>query len=485
MLQINSNLASLDAQRHYGDAQRLLATSMARLSSGQRINSASDDAAGLAISERMSATVTGLNRAAKNTNDAISLLQTADGALAAVVDNFQRMRELALQAANGSNNASDRASLQQECDSLVAANKEIVAAASFNHLALLDGSFDTQFQIGPNAGDTLGVTIPAVLGRGGQGLGLVSVPLLSATTTGQAASALGAGELTINGTAIVAAAAGAQPGQGAASAYAAAEAINAANITNISAHASNSVDGAVSGALALANGSLTINGAAVGAIAGATPAQVAASAAQAIAAAAGVSGVSAHYGGGGVVSLTTADGRDIVIGETVAGAAAALGLALGLSRGSVSVDAAPSPGGALLIGGSNPGALGLTAGLKAATPTGGSTDVLKTVDAEGEPRVDLGSFAGATAALSYLDGKLDNTTSIRAQLGAYERRLDAVYQGTQVNATNLAEARARIRDTDYAAETTQLTRSQILQSAASAMVAQANALPSQALQLLR
>jgi flagellin len=484
MLEINSNVASLNAQRSYGKAQGGLATSMERLSSGLRINGARDDAAGLAISERLGAAVTGLNRAAKNTNHAISLLQTADSALGSVANNFQRIRELAVQAANGSNNASDRASLQQEADSLVNANKDAVAGAQFNHLALLDGSFRSQFQIGPNARDTLAVAIPAVFGVGSQGVGLVDVPLLQATTTGQVATALAAGELTINSSSVGAAVAGAQPGQAAASAFAAATAINAAGITDISASAANDVTAGVGGAATLAAGSLTINGVAVGAIAGATASQVAASAAQAIAAAAGASGVGAHAGGA-ALALSAADGRDIVIGETVAGAAAALGLALGTARGVVTVNAAPSASGTLRIGGSNPAALGLSAGVKATTASGGSTSVLQAQGVDGEPHIDLGSFAGATAALDYIDGKLDATNAIRAQLGATGRRLDAIYQGTLASAANLAEARARIRDTDYATETTELTRGQILQSAASAIVAQANALPNQALLLLR
>jgi flagellin len=483
MLQIHTNLASLAAQRHYGIAQDGLATNMQRLSGGLRINGARDDAAGLAISERLGAAVTGLNRAAKNTNDAISLLQTADGALGTVAGNFQRIRELAVQAANGSNNASDRASLQQEADGLVNANQDAVAGARFNHLALLDGSFSSQFQIGPNARDTLDVAIAPVFGLGSQGVGLVDVPLLEASTTGQVATALAAGDLVINGNGVGAALAGAQPGQGAASAYAAAAAINAAGITGISASAANSVSGAAGAAAALAGGSLTINGVALGAISGATAAQVAASAAQAIAAA-GASGVAARAGGGALV-LTSADGLDIVIGENVAGAAAALGLAPGTTRGSVTIAAAPSASATLRIGGANPAALGLAAGVMPATPSGGSISVLRAEGIEGEPRIDLGSFASATAALGYIDGKLDITNAIRAQLGATGRRLDAIYQDTLASAANLAAARARILDTDYAAETAAWTRGQILQSAASAIVAQANALPSQALQLLR
>ena len=141
---INTNIASLNAQRNLNTSQAALATSLQRLSSGLRINSAKDDAAGLAIASRMTAQINGLNQAARNANDGISLAQTAEGALGEVSNNLQRIRELAIQSANSTNSASDRASLQAEASQLISEITRVASQTSFNGLNLLDGSFTTQ-----------------------------------------------------------------------------------------------------------------------------------------------------------------------------------------------------------------------------------------------------------------------------------------------------------------------------------------------------
>ncbi len=148
---INTNLASLNAQRNLSTSQGSLATSMQRLSSGLRVNSAKDDAAGLAIAERMNAQVRGMNVAMRNANDAISLSQTAEGAIGKIGDALQRMRELAVQSANGSNNAGDRANLQTEFGELRLEVARLVEGTRFNDTALFDGTTTTfTFQIGAN-----------------------------------------------------------------------------------------------------------------------------------------------------------------------------------------------------------------------------------------------------------------------------------------------------------------------------------------------
>src|SRR3954470_4323180 len=155
---INTNISSLTAQRSSGRVQDQLSTSMARLSSGLRINSAKDDAAGLAISERFTSQIRGLNQAARNANDGISLAQTAEGALGEVGNNLQRIRELAVQSANATNSASDRAALQSEASQLVSEINRVATQTEFNGLKLLDGSFTSQaFQVGANAGQTISV----------------------------------------------------------------------------------------------------------------------------------------------------------------------------------------------------------------------------------------------------------------------------------------------------------------------------------------
>src|SRR4029453_4511042 len=167
-MSINTNNISLNAQRNLTASQGSLATSMQRLSSGLRVNSAGDDAAGLAIATRMNAQVRGINVAIRNANDGISLAQTAEGALATVTDALQRMRELAVQAQNGSNGTTDRANLDTEYQQLSAEITRIAAQTKFNGVAIVGPSAGAQvFQIGPNGGDTLTITTTTVTTVGG------------------------------------------------------------------------------------------------------------------------------------------------------------------------------------------------------------------------------------------------------------------------------------------------------------------------------
>jgi flagellin len=160
---INTNMASLNAQRNLSASQMSLNTSIQRLSSGLRVNSAKDDAAGLAIGERMNAQIKGMTVAIRNANDGISLAQTAEGALAAVSDALQRMRELAVQSANGSNSAGDRANLDAEYQSLSTEITNLAAQTKFNGIAIIGGGAGAQtFQVGANVGDTLAITTTAV-----------------------------------------------------------------------------------------------------------------------------------------------------------------------------------------------------------------------------------------------------------------------------------------------------------------------------------
>lgn len=158
-LTVNTNVASLSAQRSLGGSQNMLNTSLERLSTGLRINSAKDDAAGLAIGERFTSQVRGLNQAARNTNDAISLVQTAEGALKEVSSNLQRIRELAVQSVNATNSQSDRTALQGEVAQLTAEIQRVADSTKFNGTNLLNGGFTAQFfQVGANAGDTIEIS---------------------------------------------------------------------------------------------------------------------------------------------------------------------------------------------------------------------------------------------------------------------------------------------------------------------------------------
>lgn len=481
-MQINSNLLSLHAQRSYQRAGEALGVSLQRLSSGQRINSASDDAAGLVISERLGADARGLRQAARNVNDGISLLQVADGAVGQIVNNLQRIRELAVQAGNGTNNGLDRKAIQQEVDALVASNLDIAGQTRFNRLKLLDGSYNTQLQVGANANDVIGLAIPFVFQPAASGMVSVNVPEQQVSVSAQVTGALSAGSLTLNGVAIPASVAGAGPGQNPGSAYAVAGAINASGATGVVASAANSISGTVAASGNIGAGVLAINGVALGAIVGANANALAAAAAATINGAVGATGVSASSSGG-TLTLSAADGRDIGL---AGGAFATLGQGLGNHVGTITVlDAASGGTHNLLVGGSNPGAAGLTGGAYASSNTGNTVTVLVAQGASGEPAIDMSSVEGATAALDYLDGKIDDSNAIRAYLGATENRLELAFDGAVGTATNLDAARSRIRDTDYASETAQLTRAQILRQAGASMLAQANALPQRALLLLR
>lgn len=157
---INTNIASLNAQRNLNDSQRDANVAFERLSSGLRINSAKDDAAGLAISTRFESQISGLNVAQRNASDGISLAQTTEGALAEVINNLQRVRDLAVQSANATNSASDRIALDQEVQQRIDEIARIADQTTFNGLKVLDGSFgERTFQVGANSGDTISVDL--------------------------------------------------------------------------------------------------------------------------------------------------------------------------------------------------------------------------------------------------------------------------------------------------------------------------------------
>ncbi len=184
---INTNIASLNAQRNLNSSQAAQAQAIQRLSSGLRINSAKDDAAGLAISDRFTTQIRGLTQASRNANDGISLAQTAEGALSQVGDNLQRIRELALQSANATNSSSDRAALNSEVTQLLAEVSRVATQTQFNGLNLLDGTFSAaQFQVGANANQIISVSVAGAttdsLGSyGGTGAAVVPANAFSAT----------------------------------------------------------------------------------------------------------------------------------------------------------------------------------------------------------------------------------------------------------------------------------------------------------------
>ena len=353
-LTVNTNIASLTAQRNLTGSQGELSTSLQRLSSGLRINSAKDDAAGLAISERFTAQIKGLAQGTRNANDGVSLAQTAEGALQQVTSNLQRMRELAVQSANATNSASDRTALQSEVAQLVAEIDRVASNSNFNGVKLLDGTFSSKsFQIGPGTGDT--VSISSINTARTSSLGVVT----SATVTGAAVTtnAIAAGDVTINGTDI---------GTPDSDAKSVAAAIN--NVQNqvvATANAATATGSAMTPAAL--TGTVTINGTTTASVT--TTTDAAASRALIVAA---VNAISAQTGvtatdTGSVVDMTAADGRNIThtFGGTLTAAATGLAAA-GTEEGTVTL----TSDSAIVIAGTAATDAGFTAGTTAASAGG-------------------------------------------------------------------------------------------------------------------
>ncbi|MEZ5558432.1 MAG: hypothetical protein R3E86_07820 [Pseudomonadales bacterium] len=338
---INTNIGSLTAQRNLNATQADGLQALARLSSGLRINSARDDAAGLAIATRFTAQVRGLSVAMRNANDGISLAQTAEGALGAMTESLQRLRELALQASNATNSDSDRQALNSEAKQLIAEIVRVSEQTNFNGRNLLDGTFDTSVQIGTNAGEKVDIAINQVTADklgGGKGAGV------SAVGTD---SALGNGDLIINGVAIGASAAGddtasvaapaAATGQAgvAASSIAKVAAINRySDETGVVAQVSTNTVGGASMTAAATTGTITLNGVDIDVTTGGDDATAdRAAVVQAINAVSGQTGVVAVDSGSDVggITLEAADGRNITLAHDAASTltAASTGLALG------------------------------------------------------------------------------------------------------------------------------------------------------------
>lgn len=390
---INTNVMSLNAQRNLTASGADLATSLQRLSSGMRINSAKDDAAGLAISQRFTTQIRGMDQAARNANDGISLSQTAEGAMAEIGNNLQRIRELAVQSRNATNSATDRAALNAEAQQLLAEIDRVATTTNFNNVKLLDGSFQNQsFQVGANQGET--IDIANIVDARSSALGTwTSVDTSQATATGAVLAdrtagasfaAIGASDLSINGVAITLTQSAADA-TGASQASAVMAAINAAGIPGVTAALNDDGDGVV---------------------------------------------------------LTSA--QDIEIVATAGGTASS-----GLANGTVAT----------------------------ATVAGSSQT--------GFANLDISSAGGADNAMLAMDAALNAINSARADMGAVQNRFTSVVANLSTSSENLSAARSRIQDADFAKESAQLSRNQILQQAGTAMLAQANQSTQGVLSLLR
>jgi flagellin len=373
---INTNVASLNTQRNLGASQASMNISIQRLSTGLRVNSAKDDAAGLAIAERMNAQVRGLNVAARNANDGVSLAQTAEGSLGKIGEMVQRVRELAVQSSNATNTSADRGALQQEVAELKAEIDRVAGSTNFNGTKLLDGSFAAaKFQVGADAGES--ITVNSITNAQLAGMGVVNRASTQSSTaiTNLAATALA--DLTVNGTDIgVLAAVGTSQER-------TAQVIDAINRISTTTNVGAFFDAQNNKIVLTSSGNITLTGAA-----------------------------------GAKVGFVAADS---------ATAAASANMA----------------------------------------------------------SLDISSYGGAQLAMQQCDAALAQINGARASLGAVQSRFESAVANIQIAAENTTAARSRIMDTDFAKETAEMTRAQILQQAGTAMLSQANQLPQQVLSLLR
>jgi len=484
---INTNLNSLTAQRSSTKTQNDLSTAIQRLSSGLRINSAKDDAAGLAISERFTAQINGLNQASRNANDGISLAQTAEGALAASGNILQRVRELAVQSANASNSASDRQALQQEAGQLLGELDRISTTTEFNGQKLLDGTFGTQqFQVGANANQTI-VASTANLRTSVYGNNQVTAAGGAGAAAAWGANSTTAGTVAINGylgskTVTITA------NQ---TAKAISDNVNAVtSSTGVTATARNdtSLAFAATGAYSLTLQSDNGTPQAISfSVTATNTADGLSAAVSAINDQSSKTGVTASLNSAGTaVVLTNATGNDILVSDTTVAnagnvsvqkldsAGAASGAAVTLTADTTADNAITS--GYVTLDSQKSFATDVTTSNAFADV--GST--LKKVSA-----IDISTFGNATDALKTVDSALSYINSERAKLGALQSRFETTIDNLSTTSENLTASRSRIQDADFAAETANLSRAQVLQQAGTAMVAQANQLPQQVLTLLR
>jgi len=486
---INTNISALAAQASLRRTGLNSATSMERLSTGVRINSAKDDAAGLAISTRMTANIKGMAAAIRNSNDGISLTQTAEGSLSAIQNNLQRIRELAVQSANSGNSQSDRNSINLEAQQMITEIDRVASNSAFNGSKLLDGTFkDASFQVG-SGNDTTDRIAISIASAKASALGVVGATTGTSTFTTAAivsTIALIAGDLSIKGYAIAATSGdGVSYKSADGSAIAKASAINASSsLTGVSASAVSNTftSGVATDTAATLAGDLLINGVDIGPLSVAVnPAGRVNQLVGAINAKTAQTGVSAKVNATqAAIDFTALDGRNIT---TTTAATVATGLAGAFAANDVTKTAMLKITSA--TGEATVAVTGTTNGLAATQLTTSNTMVASTVTGQTVSSVDLSSQASSQKALSILDAAIDTVTNSRANLGAYQNRFEAAISNLENTSTNLQASRSRILDTDYAKETTNLAKSQIVQQAATAMLAQANQSSQSVLALLK
>ena len=476
---INTNVASLNSQRNLSTSQSQLNTSIQRLSSGMRINSAKDDAAGLAISDRMNSQIKGMTQATRNANDGVSMAQTAEGALSSSGDILQRVRELAVQSSNSSNSASDRKALQTEVTQLTSELNRIANTTEFNGQKLMDGSMGTaNFQVGANAGQLISMT-GSNFNTTTYGNNRTEIAAKAATaTTDNGVTA--AKKITINGPEGT----GTYTTVGKDTAKAVAAGINKlSGDTGVTATAKTeaNLDLTAGKSFSFELSSDNATAVTVSFSIGTDDASGHAGAISAINAQSAKTGVTASYDAdNGGLKLTQADGNDVKVTNTSADATA-LGTLATYDLAGAPTAAASTAAGATAMGKITMDSEKSFSVVDEGTGMAlGASSSLKSV-----ADLDISTFDGAQLAIKTADAALASVNSQRAEYGALQSRFESAISNLSSSTENLSASRSRIVDTDFAAETAKMTRGQILQQAGTSMLAQANSLPNGVLSLLR
>lgn len=495
-LVVNTNLSALNAQRNLDVSGMGMSKAMQRLSSGQRINSASDDAAGLAIATRLGSQVRGVNQAIRNANDGVAMLQTAEGALGEVTNIVTRIKELAVQSANGSNSSTDRTSIDNEVQALISEVTRIATQTRFGSTNLLDGSFNGSFQVGVNAGETVTQSVANFKASALTGSVASQTVSLNAAISNVGAALTSFAGLTATGLqltgpkgvsftrATAAADDTASAKENSQSAIAVAKVVNEATsatgltatvgsatvtLTGVFGNAIN-IDGSDANHTVIINGqNLSVNAVAASTTTGRD---------QVISAInSQITGVTASSGGAGAIVLTAADGRNIsiqaagtadnTVGKEIFGLTTTVASEKVIARGSVSLQA-----------GGN-----FTSTFTNSTQVSGSGAATAASTALSSQSVT--SVANANTAMFVVDAIMDTISLARGSLGAAQNRLASTVANLGVVSQNVTDAKSRITDADFAAETAALTKGQILQQAGISILAQANTRPEAVLKLLQ
>ncbi|MDS0857326.1 flagellin [Burkholderia pseudomultivorans] len=465
MLGINSNINSLVAQQNLTGSQSALSQAITRLSSGKRINSAADDAAGLAISTGMQTQINGLNQGVSNANDGVSMIQTATSGLSQITASLQRIRQLATQASNGGLTDDNRAALQKEVTQQIAEVNRIASQTQYNGKNILDGTAGSvSFQVGANVGQTVSLDLSQNMSASKIGSGVPAV-----------GNTLASFSVALNDSG----AAAAKPGVSSITASWDAKA-NAVAYTDQNGNAITDA-GTIAAYTAGASGGT----------AGATPAAGDPANTVTIAAGANATITQINVISDGKGGFTLTDQNNVALTKAAAEAVFGQTSTTATVKGTVATD--PNTGATTLTGvtGAN-----IAADLEAAqSVASGSAEKTtddnlgKTIDTLNATTsvsgIDVSSLAGAQQAMLSIDNALNAVNNLQATLGAAQNRFTAISTTQQAQSTDLSNAQSQIQDANFAQETANLSKAQVLQQAGISVLAQANSLPQQVLKLLQ